>query len=363
MRAGTLIITALCLALQSAGAGTPVRVFANADAFTSTAHPDDNYGSGGVIAVSASGLPKGGFNGVMRFDVSSTKNYLDSIFPDGWNVESVVLTFSAAIAPNAIFNSEAAAGQFTVRWLLDDGWAEGTGTPSAPGQSGITSHSLATLLGGTTEALGAYDYDGGVTGTRDCSFTLPYRFVEDIRNGGLVSIAFTPADSAISMFFRSRTFQTISAQPFITITTGTSTVITAGAMPSAGGSVSGGGVYTTGTPVTMAATPNPGYTFLQWTQDSATASTSASYAFTAGANRTLVASFALIIPKLNLTSPSPGVFTVEWPAALPNWTLQECIDLKAASWADTSRTVSVAGGQKQVTASGIRRFFRLRHTP
>jgi hypothetical protein len=62
--------------------------------------------------------------------------------------------------------------------------------------------------------------------------------------------------------------------------------------PAAGGSTSGGGSYQAGASVTVTASPATGYSFVNWTESGTAVSTSASYSFTASANRTLVANFA-----------------------------------------------------------------------
>jgi hypothetical protein len=64
--------------------------------------------------------------------------------------------------------------------------------------------------------------------------------------------------------------------------------------PAAGGTTSGSGSFNAGTPVTVAATPNPGYIFVNWTDNGVQASTSSSYQFVLAGNRTLVANFKLI---------------------------------------------------------------------
>ena len=68
--------------------------------------------------------------------------------------------------------------------------------------------------------------------------------------------------------------------------------IAASASPDVGGSVAGGGVFTNGSPVTLTATPNPGYAFVNWTQSNTQVSTAATYQFNASSDRTLVAHFA-----------------------------------------------------------------------
>lgn len=57
------------------------------------------------------------------------------------------------------------------------------------------------------------------------------------------------------------------------------------------GTVSGGGKYTSGTSVTVKATPNTGYEFKEWQKDGATVSTSASYTFKVSGDCTLLAVF------------------------------------------------------------------------
>lgn len=59
------------------------------------------------------------------------------------------------------------------------------------------------------------------------------------------------------------------------------------------GSVSGGGRYQDGTSVTVTATPAEGYQFVAWQEGGQNVSTDASYTFTAGADRALVAVFAV----------------------------------------------------------------------
>ncbi|MGA3288252.1 MAG: Ig-like domain-containing protein [Bacteroidota bacterium] len=66
--------------------------------------------------------------------------------------------------------------------------------------------------------------------------------------------------------------------------------------PSAGGTTSGGGIFNSCSSVTVAAIPNIGYTFTNWTENGTAVSTNANYLFTLSGNRTLVANFAVIPP-------------------------------------------------------------------
>ncbi|OGO36967.1 MAG: hypothetical protein A2147_09840 [Chloroflexi bacterium RBG_16_57_8] len=77
--------------------------------------------------------------------------------------------------------------------------------------------------------------------------------------------------------------------------------IAASVMPATGGSVGGDGTFESGAAVSLQATANPGYSFVNWTEDASVVSTSASYSFTANDNRTLVANFVADPPL-----PAPG---------------------------------------------------------
>ena len=58
------------------------------------------------------------------------------------------------------------------------------------------------------------------------------------------------------------------------------------------GSVTGGGTFSVGSPVSVTAIPNAGYVFTNWTENAIVQSSSATYAFTLATNRNLVANFA-----------------------------------------------------------------------
>ncbi|MBI1320621.1 MAG: hypothetical protein GC168_16985 [Candidatus Hydrogenedens sp.] len=72
--------------------------------------------------------------------------------------------------------------------------------------------------------------------------------------------------------------------------------IAASANPPEGGVIQGTGEYAEGALATLVAMPNPGFEFLNWTENGTEVSTVASYSFTADSNRDLVANFMAIIP-------------------------------------------------------------------
>ncbi len=67
--------------------------------------------------------------------------------------------------------------------------------------------------------------------------------------------------------------------------------IAVSASPAGSGTVTGGGTYNSGASVTVTATPNAGYVFVNWTEAGTQVSTNSSFTFPASANRTLVANF------------------------------------------------------------------------
>ncbi len=84
--------------------------------------------------------------------------------------------------------------------------------------------------------------------------------------------------------------------------------ITASASPSGGGSASGGGTYPCGTNLTVVATANSCFSFVNWTdQNSNVVSTSPSYSFIVSTNQTFVANCSAVSYTINISSsPSAG---------------------------------------------------------
>ncbi|HAJ35509.1 MAG TPA: hypothetical protein DCL15_07435, partial [Chloroflexi bacterium] len=79
---------------------------------------------------------------------------------------------------------------------------------------------------------------------------------------------------------------------------GTRSAIAATVSPIHSGRVDGAGPVTPGATVTLTATANPGYGFVKWTENDVEVSTDATYAFTSGGNRSLVAHFVLYPERL-----------------------------------------------------------------
>ena len=83
--------------------------------------------------------------------------------------------------------------------------------------------------------------------------------------------------------------------------------VTVSANPSTGGTVTGGGEYTSGQSCTVTATANTGYAFTNWTENGNVVSTNANYTFNVTGNRSLVANFTLNSYSITATAdPSNG---------------------------------------------------------
>lgn len=212
----------IIVALATLESGT-ARAFAatvnpSADTCVSSAQPDGNFGAAGALEVSPAGLPRGQFQSLLRFDLSSAKAGFDSTFGVGqWQVQSVTLQLNTSNpSPQPMFNSNA-AGQFTASWMQNDAWAEGTGTPGGPTTDGVTFNTLPSFLSASDASLGNFNFPGGSSGLNTYTLGLPASFAADISAGGLVSLRILPADSAVSYLFNSGNFPTVSSRPLLTV--------------------------------------------------------------------------------------------------------------------------------------------------
>ncbi|MBR2116005.1 MAG: InlB B-repeat-containing protein [Alistipes sp.] len=149
-------------------------------------------------------------------------------------------------------------------------------------QAGVKYYNISTSAspsaGGST--TGAGRYEEGATVNVVATPNASYRFVRWTEDGVQVSTSATYSFTAAKMRSLVAVFQEVQT-----------VLISASASPSAGGSVSGGGNIEQGSSCTLVATPAAGYAFVKWTENGQDVSTSASYTFTANANRTLVAVF------------------------------------------------------------------------
>lgn len=137
------------------------------------------------------------------------------------------------------------------------------------------------LDGGITGGNGAFDI--GQVATLTATANPGFHFVHWLDNGQVVS---DQASYSLTVDVNHSLTAVFSlANPSRTIATA--------AVPAAGGTVTGGGVFDDGDPVTLTATANAGYHFVNWTEGGVQVSSTATYSFAANADRTLAANFAL----------------------------------------------------------------------
>ena len=82
--------------------------------------------------------------------------------------------------------------------------------------------------------------------------------------------------------------------------------ITVGGVPAAGGTAAGAGTFNKGTSVTVTASPNAGYGFVNWSEAGTAVSSTTSYTFSAAASRNLAANFALLRVITTASAPTYG---------------------------------------------------------
>ncbi len=202
-----------------------------------------------------------------------------------------------------------------------DGWTEGSEvvstdanytftisgnrTLAANFRLSINTHTVTVtsnpLLGGTTTGGGSYVE--GTLVTVGATANAGYTFANWTE--GVNVLSFEPTYS-----FTIAANRTLVAN-FTKITT--TYCILLSSNPINGGTTSGGGNFIVGTTVTVGATENTGFTFLNWTENGIVVSSNASFTFILTSNRTLVANFGMMINRLSVTlasNPSAGGTTI-----------------------------------------------------
>ena len=141
--------------------------------------------------------------------------------------------------------------------------------------------------GGTVTGAGTY-YENS-TVTVSASPGSGYRFVNWSSNDG---VNFADANASTTTFKSPAHDVTVTAN-FEVIPATTTYTVSASVNDNIMGTVTGAGTYDVGATVTLTATANEGYTFVNWTENgSVIQGAGATYSFTAEADRNLVANFA-----------------------------------------------------------------------
>ncbi len=217
----TLLVSLLFFPAVSAAAFTNA---VTADSFVRALAPSANYGGAGALSVSGanskngSGVLNGVFDTFIRFNTAAMITNFDSLFGVGdWAISAAQLRVTELGAPaNQLFNR--GVGAFQIRWISNDSWIEGSGTPNAPAATGIAYQEEGALLNSSSDsALGVFT-NGGTDGTRLFPLTLSTPFVDDLAAGAEIGLFLTALDSGTGFTFDSSSFGTLTARPVLEVT-------------------------------------------------------------------------------------------------------------------------------------------------
>jgi len=121
--------------------------------------------------------------------------------------------------------------------------------------------------------------------------------------------------------------------------------------PVEGGIITGAGSYTAGANVTVTATPNTGYTFVNWTEGLTIASTEANYAFQLNASRNLVANFVLNTYTLTVIALNGTVLKVPLQTTYNHGTVVNLTATPNSGYNFTSWTGDASGSSSATTVT------------
>lgn len=193
---------------------------------------------------------------------------------------------------------------------------------------------IANPVGGG-QVTGAGNYQQGSTATITATPNTGYYFVIWTDNG------FQGSSSA------SYSFTVNAAHDFVGYFVLFVYSITTSASPAQGGTTTGDNGYQHGDPVTVTATPSPGYHFVDWTENGVEVSTTPTYTFTATANRALVAVFSQNDPVITVTASPPSGGSVSGGGTYPSGTnatvtATPALHYRFDNWTDGTGVVSTS---------------------
>ena len=139
-----------------------------------------------------------------------------------------------------------------------------------------------TIVEGEDQSSGSGNFNYGETCVVTATPNNGYRFVNWTDNSTVVS---TDATYSFTVNNDRDLVANFSQQGVVSYT------ITATANPTAGGTITGGGIYNENGSCTLSATANTDYAFVNWTKDGVVVSTNASYTFTVTEDADYVANF------------------------------------------------------------------------
>jgi hypothetical protein len=247
--------------------------------------------------------------------------------------------------PNAVVGTEACgiSGGNIVGWYVDGNYSNygfiynGRAYTTVDDPNGVGSSVAQGIAGGNI--VGYYDVGSSAHGFLYNGST--YTTLDDPNGVGSTIAQGISGNTIVGYYTDSNNV----AHGFTyTMESGADYTITVSASPSAGGTVKGGGTFSSGSSQTVTASANSGYTFTNWTENGSVVSSAASYTFTLSSNLILQANFVdtnkPVVAITNVTSGmnvSNVAFTVKGSARDNAAVAQVFYSLNEAAWnrADT----------------------------
>ena len=160
----------------------------------------------GAAATNSAGQLNGIADSLAGFPMSNFVSSADTSFgTHDWLVTRAILRLHEMGAPpHPIFSR--GVGRFEVRWIGNDSWSEGTGTPSQPAANGLAYKDLSAILSPSQDETLGFFTNIGMDGPLSFNLALTPSFVLDVRSGTEVGLYFTAASSQIGFTFDSRTY-------------------------------------------------------------------------------------------------------------------------------------------------------------
>lgn len=227
LRRAALVLSFLSAVSSISFASVTASLSPTADAFAREQAPTSNFGGGGAVAVSGSASvngsnqARGRVDSLLKFDAAAAKSAFDAAYGAGnWTIASATLRITEVGTPTSALFARGAGG-FSIAWLSDDNWSEGSGTPAAPTTATgnqLSWNSLQTMLGGGSESLLGSFTSAGADGLISMGLALPAAFTGDAAGGNLLTLHAAPTTNTLGLTFNSRTNATPEARPILELT-------------------------------------------------------------------------------------------------------------------------------------------------
>ena len=223
-----------------------------------------------TVALTANPLLSGTMTGAGSFNLGDSVTVVGT--PNAGFTFSNWTDGATVVSPNAIYKFKLSANRTLV--------ANYSAIPYTVAISSLP------LLSGTTTGAGIFNSGASVT-------------VTAVPSVGFVFANWTEGATIVSAD-ASYVFTLMGNKTLVAHFNAVVYTVAVSSLPVAGGTTTGTGVFNSGASVTVKAVPAVGYSFTNWTDGAAVASTDANYTFTISSNKTLVAHYAVAAAKYTL---------------------------------------------------------------